>query len=112
RLLRPGPIALALAATVAVPAATPATAGTPGVGAATVPGLSTNFTLVGHTDLQQRGMNSPLAVAGNCAYVGDRYYSSSPDAATRPNGGIAIIDVSNPATPTQTGIIPPIELST
>ena len=110
RVFRPGPVVLALLATVAIPAS----AGSPpsNVGAETVPGLSTNFELVGHTDLQQRGMNSPIAVAGSCAYVGDRYYSSSSTEPVRPNGGIAIVDISDPANPQQTGTIPPIGLST
>src|SRR3954468_21518221 len=110
RIFRPGPVVLGLVVAVAIPAS----AGSPpsNVGAATVPGLSTNFDLVGHTDLQQRGMNSPIAVAGSCAYVGDRYYSSSSTEAARPNGGIAIVDISDPANPHETGTIPPMGLST
>src|SRR4051794_8779205 len=82
------------------------------VGAASVYGLDHNFALVGHTDLAKRGMNSPIAVAGNCVYVGDRYYSSSAKESVRPNGGIAIIDASNPARPVQRGTIAPTGLST
>jgi hypothetical protein len=82
------------------------------VGAASAYGLDDNFSLVGHTDLAQRGMNSPIAVAGRCVYVGDRYYSSSATEATRPNGGIAIVDVADPAQPRQAGTIPPVGLST
>ena len=82
------------------------------MGAASVYGLDHNFRLVGHTDLARRGMNSPIAVAGRCVYVGDRYYSSTADEPVRPNGGIAIVDVSNPAKPHQTGVIPPIAEST
>src|SRR3954468_11582582 len=110
RIFRPGPVVLGLVVAVAIPAS----AGSPpsNVGAATVPGLSTNFELVGHTDLQQRGMNSPIAVAGSCAYVGDRYYSSSSTEPVRPNGGIAIVDISDPANPQETGTIPPTGLST
>ena len=116
--MRPAPLrrsaALALAAgliaTAIIPAAA-APAASP-VGAATVYGLDHNFRLVGHTDLARRGMNSPLAVAGTCVYVGDRYYSSSADEAARPNGGIAIVDASNPAKPRQTGTIAPIAEST
>jgi len=109
----------ALIATVATAAAVasalvPAVAAGPNspIGAASVYGLDHNFTLVGHTDLAKRGMNSPIAVAGKCVYVGDRYYSSTATEAVRPNGGIAIIDASNPAAPKQTGTIPPIEEST
>src|SRR3954452_2987102 len=105
RLFRPGPVVLGLVVAVAIPAS----AGSPpsNVGAATVPGLSTNFDLVGHTDLPQRGMNSPIAVAGGCAYVGARFSPPSRDEAVPPSGGIAIVDISAPATPGETGTIPP-----
>jgi hypothetical protein len=96
-----------------VAAVAPAGASTPShVGAASVYGLTKNFRLVGHTDLSKRGMNSPIAVAGKCVYVGDRYYSSSATEAVRHNGGIAIIDASKPSAPKQTGVIPPVGLST
>ncbi|HET6816306.1 MAG TPA: hypothetical protein VFH66_03660 [Mycobacteriales bacterium] len=109
--LRPVLMATALvAAVVAAPAS--ARSVPSNVGAASVYGLDHNFTVVGHADLAKRGMNSPVAVAGRCAYVGDRYYSSSADAKARPNGGVAIVDVSNPARPRQTGVIPPVALST
>jgi hypothetical protein len=111
RAFRPVLVTLALvAAIVAVPAS--ARGAHSNVGAASVYGLDHNFRLVGHTDLSKRGMNSPVAVAGRCVYVGDRYYSASADEKVRPNGGIAIVDVSNPARPRQTGIIPPVGLST
>jgi len=109
-------VAAGLAANLAaamVAAIAPAGASTPSnVGAASVYGLAKNFQLVGHTDLAQRGMNSPIAVAGKCVYVGDRYYSQSASEKVRPNGGIAIIDASNPRKPKQTGVIPPIGIST
>lgn len=111
RLVAAG-LALNLAAAT-VAAIVPAGAATPSnVGSASVYGLTKNFRLVGHTDLSKRGMNSPIAVAGRCVYVGDRYYSSSASEAVRANGGIAIVDVSNPARPKQTGVIPPTGLST
>lgn len=72
------------------------------VGSPSIPGTSRGFTLVGHTDLGGRGMNSPLAVAGRCAYVGDRSYVASP----RAGSGVAIIDVAKPAKPTRVGTIP------
>ena len=108
------PLAPALAVAALLAAIVPATAApTPSpVGAASIYGLDHNFDLVGYTDLSKRGMNSPIAVAGKCVYVGDRYYSSSSTEKTRPNGGIAIIDASDPAAPHQTGVIPPVELST
>jgi hypothetical protein len=46
-------------------------------------------------------MNSPLAVAGRCAYVGDRSYAAKP----RPGSGIAIVDISRPSRPTRVGTI-------
>ena len=96
-----------------VAAIAPAGASTPSnVGAASVYGLTKNFRLVGHTDLSQRGMNSPIAVAGRCVYVGDRYYSSSASIAGREHGGIAIVDAVNPAHPKQVGTIPPVALAT
>ncbi|MCU1600452.1 MAG: hypothetical protein JWO22_1161, partial [Frankiales bacterium] len=58
---------------------TPAQAGpVTTVGSPSVPGTIKGFQLVGHTDLGGRGMNSPLAVAGRCAYVGDRSYAATP----------------------------------
>src|SRR4051812_50012272 len=93
-------IATALVPAAAAPSPSP-------VGAASVYGLDHNFTVVGHTDLAQRGMNSPIAVAGKCVYVGDRYYSSSATEAVRPNGGNAIIDANDPADPPPAGPHPP-----
>ncbi len=111
RVLRPALAAIALtAAVLAVPAS--ARSAPSDVGAASVYGLDKNFALVGHTDLSQRGMNSPIAVAGKCVYVGDRYYSSSADEPARDNGGIAIVDAGDPANPKQVGTIPPVGLST
>src|SRR3954453_24167017 len=111
RTLRPVMTAVALVAAVAgVPAS--ARSAPSNIGAASVYGLDHNFTLVGHTDLAKRGMNSPIAVAGRCVYVGNRYYSASPDEKVRPNGGIASIDVKNARRPRQVGTIPPIGLST
>ena len=72
------------------------------VGSPSIPGTSKGFTLVGQTDLGGRGMNSPLAVAGRCAYVGDRSYAKVP----RKGAGVAIVDVVNPAKPTRVGTIP------
>ncbi|MDX6200046.1 MAG: hypothetical protein QOJ79_3197, partial [Actinomycetota bacterium] len=78
-------------------------AGTPQVtvGSPSIPGTIKNFQLVGHTDLGNRGMNSPIALAGKCAYLGDRSVT-----AARPNAGIAIVDVSKPSAPKQVGLIP------
>ena len=72
------------------------------VGSPSVPGTAKGFRLVGHTDLGGRAMNSPLAVAGRCAYVGDRSYALHP----RRNAGIAVVDISRPAAPRQVNLIP------
>jgi len=111
-LRRSGVTALAAGAVAAALVPASAASHPSPVGAASVYGLDHNFRLVGHTDLAKRGMNSPIAVAGKCVYVGDRYYSSSADESVRPNGGIAIVDASNPARPHQTGTISPTGLST
>src|SRR5258708_1181384 len=68
-----------------------------GVGTGSRYGTLKHFALVGHTNLGKRGTNSPIAVAGPCVYVGDRYDQH----------GIAIVDVRNPAKPKQVGTIAP-----
>ena len=70
-------------------------------GSPSVPGTIKGFVLVGHNDLGNRGMNSPLAVAGKCAYVGDRSYAAHP----RAGAGVAIVDIANPARPTRVGTL-------
>ena len=65
-------------------------------------GTVKGFKLVGYTSLGKRGMNSPIAVAGRCVYVGDR----------GARNGIAIVDVKNPAKPKQVGTIAPEANST
>lgn len=61
-------------------------------------GTAKNFQVLGSTTLGNRGVNSPIAVAGRCVYVGDRYDAN----------GIAIVDVANPRKPTVIGKIPPV----
>lgn len=56
---------------------------------------------VGHDDLGARGLNSGLALAGRCAYVG-----------SRGQGPIAIVDVSDPAHPVSAGSLPARTLTT
>ena len=81
---------------------TPAQAGpVTTVGSPSTPGTIKGFQLVGHTDLGGRGMNSPLALAGRCAYVGDRSYAATP----RKGAGIAIVDVADPSRPARVGTI-------
>jgi hypothetical protein len=60
-------------------------------------GTAKGFSLVGYTSLGKRGMNSPIAVAGSCVYVGDR----------SARNGIAIVDVRKPSRPKQVGTIAP-----
>ena len=50
---------------------------------------------VGHDDLGARGLNSALALAEHCAYVG-----------SRGQGAIEIVDVSDPAHPHNAGSLP------
>ena len=106
-MTRPSLLRLGLTAgfTALLLAAVPASAEAPTpfttVGSPSVPGTLKGFDLVGHNALGNRGMNSPLAVAGSCAYVGDRSYDQVP----RPGSGIAIVDISHPETPTQVGTI-------
>src|SRR4051794_21985435 len=106
-LRRSGAAALTAAAvaTALVPASA-ASSPSP-VGAASVYGLDHNFRLVGHTDLAKRGMNSPIAVAGKCVYVGDRYYSGSAQEPVRPNGGVGVIDTRKPPPPPPRGTLAP-----
>ncbi len=56
---------------------------------------------VGYDDLGARGLNSGLALAGRCAYVG-----------SRGQGPIAIVDVSDPAHPRGAGSLPTPRLTT
>jgi hypothetical protein len=79
-------VSLALPAGAAAPAPLPSRYGT-----------AKNFQLVGYTSLGKRGMNSPIAVAGRCVYVGDR----------SARNGIAIVDAANPARLRQAGTIKP-----
>ena len=73
--------------------------------AAALPGTSQGFELVGHTALGEIGWHAGLALYGDCAYVGNRR-----------SGGAAIVDISDPAAPTQIGFLPfgpggqPVEL--
>jgi hypothetical protein len=94
-------LAVLAALAVVLPVSSSTAANTIAIGSASRYGLVKGFTLLGHTDLGQRGMNSPLAVAGTCAYVGDRTYGR-----VRPQGGVAIVDVANPRKPRRVGTIP------
>lgn len=76
----------------------PAGAAPPAGPAASKYGTLKGFQLLGATSMGNRGTNSPVAVAGRCVYVGDRY----------DRNGIAIVDVANPKRPTVIGTIPPV----
>ncbi|MDQ1710687.1 MAG: hypothetical protein QOE45_137 [Frankiaceae bacterium] len=89
--------ALAIGASMALPAGAAAPLPLP-----SKYGTAKGFTLVGHTNLGKRGTNSPIAVAGTCVYVGDRYDKH----------GIAVVDARNPAKPKQVGTIAPTKGST
>lgn len=56
------------------------------------PGLVEHFTLLGTHTLNRRGWNTGLALAGSCAYIGNRRLPQ-----------IAIVDVSDPAAPSLAG---------
>jgi hypothetical protein len=58
------------------------------------------FELVGHSPLNNRGMNAALAVWGDYAYVGNRS-----DATQSPNAGVMVVDVSDPSAPEVVGQI-------
>ncbi|HYP24071.1 MAG TPA: hypothetical protein VEV43_10885, partial [Actinomycetota bacterium] len=60
-----------------------------------------SFELVGHEPLLNRGMNAAIAVHGDYAYVGSRTDG------LHPRSGVAIVDVSDPANPTEVGQIGP-----
>ncbi|HVM12111.1 MAG TPA: hypothetical protein VM638_06520 [Actinomycetota bacterium] len=61
-----------------------------------------SFELVGHEPLGNRGMNAALAIHGNYAYVGSRT-DGKPGSQNLTNGGIMIVDISNPAAPRVVG---------
>jgi hypothetical protein len=60
-----------------------------------------SFELVGHSPLDNRGMNAALAVHGDYAYVGSRT-----DGGLKPvDNGVKIVDVSDPSAPAVVGSI-------
>lgn len=102
----PTPTATALPPTI-IPEPTPSPTAAPPVMAAALPGTVQNFEPVGHASLDAVGWHGGLALAGRCAYVGNRR-----------SGDIAIVDISDPAQPFLIGRIPigrntePVELRT
>src|SRR5262249_21860692 len=55
------------------------------------------LTIVGHSDLNARGMNAAIALADDVAYVGSRIDKK----------GVAIVDISDPTHPSVVGEIGP-----
>src|SRR5262249_37250207 len=90
------------------------------------PGTASNFVLVGHNPLFNRGMNAALAIFKHFVYIGNRTDGSNscgdlngtgpvvpvltptnPDGTcTNVHPGILIVDVKAPANPTVVGEIP------
>lgn len=65
---------------------------------------SGSLELVGHSPLNNRGMNAALAIKGDYAYVGSRTDAKANNA----NGaGVLVVDVSDPTAPEVTGAIGP-----
>ncbi|MGH2535054.1 MAG: LVIVD repeat-containing protein [Thermomicrobiales bacterium] len=58
--------------------------------------MASNFEVVGRHDLNARGMNAGMAIAGDCGYVGSRSGEQ----------GSLILDLSDPAAPRVAGEIP------
>ena len=80
------------------------------VGANPVPGMSSNFTLVGHDPLYDRGMNAAMANYDHYMYIGNRTDAAGAHAANHP--GVLVVDIANPASPQNVGEIPqPAELT-
>jgi hypothetical protein len=70
------------------------------VTAATVPGTASNFTLVGHNSLFDRGVNAAGGIFDHYMYIGSR------SDGTHPHSGVQIVDIANPANPVDVGEIP------
>ena len=122
RLLRPLCRLLSLLALISLaltfPSAANAAVGVgPGGG---TPGTSSNFELVGHNALFNRGMNAALTIFDHYVYIGNRTDGSSTCGVGDPRGpgancphphpGVLIVDVADPTNPTVVGEIgPPLE---
>ncbi len=84
------------------------------------PGTSSNFELVGHNALFNRGMNAAMTIFDHYVYIGNRTDGSSTCGIGDPRGpgancphphpGVLIVDVADPTNPTVVGEIgPPLE---
>ncbi len=111
------PLAL-ISLVLATPGITNAAVGVgPGGG---TPGTASNFELVGHNALFNRGMNAALTIFDHYVYIGNRTDGSSTCGVGDPRGpgancphphpGVLIVDVADPTNPTVVGEIgPPLE---
>jgi hypothetical protein len=63
-----------------------------------------SITQVGHEPLMNRGMNAAMAIQGDYAYIGSRTDGGHED---MPHGGVMIVDISDPSSPTLLG--PPFD---
>src|SRR5260370_14416672 len=92
-----------------VTAAASGAVATPGIPPA-IPGTSSNFQLVGHNPLFNRGMNAAPAIFGNYLYVGNRSAASNtcPDGSTgctHVHPGILTLKIADPSQPQVVGEI-------
>ena len=71
--------------------------------AATAPGTSSNFELVGHDPLFARGMNAAAAMYDHYIYIGNRTDAAGAHAANHP--GVLVVDVADPTRPRDVGEI-------
>src|SRR5690606_25693060 len=78
----------------ATPEPSPTTTPVPLEMAPALPGTVQNFVEVGHTALGSIGWHGGLALAGDCAYVGNRQ-----------SGAVAIVNIADPANPLASGQI-------
>lgn len=92
----------------------------PGDNGGGTPGTSSNFELVGHEPLFDRGLNAAPALFGDTLYIGSRTDGSNrcgdgdprgdttgPDSCPHVNPGILVVDASDPANPTVVNEIGP-----
>ena len=68
--------------------------------AATVAGTTTNFTVVGHNSLFDRGVNAAGGIFDHYMYIGSR------SDGTHPHSGVQVVDIADPANPVDVGEIP------
>ena len=83
-----------LASVVAVRPAAATTAASPDPGAA-IPGTSSNFTLVGHEPLYNRGENAAITLYDHYVYIGSRTDSQPQHL----HPGVLVVDAADPAHP-------------